>query len=248
MNIRRGFTLLELLVVIVIVALLLSLILAAVQSTRSAARRVTCTSNLRQIGVALLSFHDVRQKLPRYRLCPAPWMNGADVSCQQLTSPAQYTGPNEIWWAPYDSPVAPTDAPLPDFNARRFLLAPFLESVAGAFKCPEGFDRTPGSATFGAAYQVSYALSKIIGGPSGMKLGTISNGNGTSKVLLAWDHDNTPGCSNDAGAQVFPYTDADAQPHYPVGRHQGAFMVLYCDGHVVGMAQEELQQSYFYAE
>ncbi len=248
MSIRRGFSLLELLVVIVIIALLLSLVLPAVQSARSAARRSNCTSNLKQIGLAMQSFHDVKRALPRYRLCPAPWMNGADVYCQQLTSPGAYTGPNEIWSAPYDSRVAPTDAPLPDFNAQRFLLAPFLAATTGVFQCPDGFDRTPGSATYGATYQVSYAMSKIIGGPSGMKLGTISAGNGTSKVLLAWDHDNTPGCSDDVGAPVFPYTNADAQPHYPVGRHQGVFMVLYCDGHITGMEQEDLQQTFFYAK
>ena len=78
---QGGFTLVELLVVIAIIGILIALLLPAVQAAREAARRATCVSNLKQIGIALHNYHDTHNRFPHNGgVAHGPGANYEDLS------------------------------------------------------------------------------------------------------------------------------------------------------------------------
>src|SRR5262249_36707538 len=141
--------------------------------------------------------------LPRYRVCDTS--SGLyDADCYALPSPTIWTGPKEVWWAPYDNRPAPSTTTSPQGKPNSDdsydnggypagLIWPYIEKNINIFKCPMGFDPATGK-----AFQTSYAMNYVSGGPNGRALNTLPNG--SSNIMIVWDHGRTPGCADSTHA------------------------------------------------
>ncbi|WP_422928106.1 DUF1559 domain-containing protein [Singulisphaera sp. PoT] len=120
---RRGFTLIELLVVIAIIAVLIALLLPAVQSAREAARRMQCTNNLKQIGLAMHNYHSTYDVFPM----------GASKNCN---SDPSSSCPGYADWRGWSSLASslPFVEQTPLYNAINFGMA---EEIHDAVPAPE---------------------------------------------------------------------------------------------------------------
>jgi prepilin-type N-terminal cleavage/methylation domain-containing protein/prepilin-type processing-associated H-X9-DG protein len=111
---QSAFTLIELLVVIAIIAVLIAMLLPAVQSAREASRRIQCTNNLKQLGLALHNYHESLQCFP--------FGKGDSYSTKIPDAPgfARWSGHSQL--LPYLE-----QAPL--FNAINFALPPEVPAI-----------------------------------------------------------------------------------------------------------------------
>ena len=227
---RSAFTLIELLVVIAIIAILAAMLFPVFAQARAKAREAAGISNLKQIGTALTMYRqDYDGVNCRHRFCPD---NPADALCDATPGPT-YTGPNEIWWAPYDNSVKPdSSGPFPHYHAG--FLQPYIKNVQ-IFKSPDA-----------TQWQSGYAVSYITGGPMGASDAAVEN----QTANFVWEHARTPACA-DVTKPVSPrgpwqpFEGKGSDTHYP-HRHNGGMLFMRVDTSVKWTAPSGIKASDFY--
>ena len=164
---RAGFTLIELLVVIAIVALLVSLMSAAVQQAREAARRMSCSSNLRQIGLALLNYESTHGCFPPGQGAPLPGVFSPHAYLLAYLDEANLAATIDFNSAPTTFSVAggPVYSGVNNYTAATTLVKTFI--------CPSdpAGGRVPG---------VPYGGTNYVGnsGSGRLAVGSLTNSNG----------------------------------------------------------------------
>jgi prepilin-type N-terminal cleavage/methylation domain-containing protein len=104
---RTGFTLVELLVVIAIIGTLVGLLLPAVQAAREAARTTACGNKIKQLGLAMQTFHDARGRLPLngYSAPSQGEVSGLVRILPQMEQTALYNKIPITGWQPYNTVI-----------------------------------------------------------------------------------------------------------------------------------------------
>lgn len=199
---QSAFTLIELLVVVAIIGVLVALLLPAVQAAREAARRIACTNNQRQLGLAAIHYEGTHDQFPSWKTEIA----GHEASWAVPLLP--YLEQNSLW--------------------REFREGRPTRVYLKVFVCPSNpaesgdADRSP------SAYAANIEVMRE---ERGLSVGQISQRDGASQTLLfsenlkkhRWD---------DLDPETIGFRAEGAMADHLDSHHGGVVIVVFCDWHV----------------
>ena len=236
---KSGFTLIELLVVIAIIGVLVGLLLPAVQQAREAARRISCSSNVRQLGVAMHSYMSANKKFP----------------CQKVDDDTRYAASVAGSWTPggkalyWFGEVDYTTDSNGTLDVAAGPLQPYFESNASVLQCPNFSESMLEEVKFGDRIASAFGYNSQLGPGSGGyydpspyqdKAYRIRDVPETSRTVAfaetAMIYFASPyGLREQLGGFSKPST-ADPVVHF---RHGGGFAnAVFVDGHVEGFSRK----------
>ena len=240
---KVGFTLIELLVVIAIIGVLVGLLLPAVQQARESARRISCSSNVRQLGVAMHSYMSA---------------NSGRFPCQKIDDDERYQnsvggswtpgGKALFWFGEVDYRTEPNGT----LDVKAGPLQPFFESNASVLQCPNFSESMLEEVKFGDRIATAFGYNSQLGPGSGNYYGSEPGGPYQDKTYRIKDVPETSrtiafaetamiyfaapyGLREQLGGFSKPST-TDPVVHF---RHGGGFAnAVFVDGHVEGFSRK----------
>ena len=239
---KAGFTLIELLVVIAIIGVLVGLLLPAVQQARESARRISCSSNVRQLGVAMHSYMSANKKFP----------------CQKIDDDTRYAASAAGSWTPggkalfWFGEVDYTTDSNGTLDVTAGPLQPFFESNASVLQCPNFSESMLEEVKFGDRIATAFGYNSQLGPGSGNYYGSVPGGPYQDKAYRIKDIPETSrtvafaetamvyfaapyGLREQLGGFSKP-SENDPVVHF---RHGGGFAnAVFVDGHVEGFSRK----------
>ena len=182
-----AFTLIELLVVIALIAILLGLLLAAVQKVREAAARAQCQNNLKQLGLAILNYHNATEALPQgWVVNPALRLNQPLPGWGWCVEILPYLEQETLLRALNPDLITANGPPVPP--------SPATQTPLPVFLCPSDSGPAPLNPWYNNYGKSNYVCNRALFGPDNQhapaNLRLIDIKDGTSNTLMLGERDS----------------------------------------------------------